>query len=292
ALLTSLAFSIGPALFTLAGRQVGSVVVNRSRLVFAVIMLSTAHWILLGTPLPLAAGTDRWMWFTLSGVIGLTLGDAALFQAFLMLGTRLTMLVFSISPLLSALAAWWLFGETLTPLQLLGVFITLAGVAWVVSEKRNANSSAKDTRHYRTGILLALIAALGQTIGLITAKYGLEGGFPALSGVWMRMFTGMIAIWVWTALVRQVRPTIRTLRDNPASMKFLLLASLTGPFFGVWMSLVAIQHAKIGIASTLMSLPPLFLIPIGRIVFSENITPRSLLGTLIAIAGVAVLFLA
>jgi drug/metabolite transporter (DMT)-like permease len=106
------------------------------------------------------------------------------------------------------------------------------------------------------------------------------------------MFAAMVAIWLWTAAVRQVRPTIDKLNEDPSSLKYLLLASITGPFFGVWMSLVAIQYTKIGIASTLMSLPPLFLIPIGRIMFKESVSPRSIIGTFIAIAGVAMLFLA
>jgi drug/metabolite transporter (DMT)-like permease len=52
---------------------------------------------------------------------------------------------------------------------------------------------------------------------------------------------------------------------------------------------VAIDRASIGVASTIMSLTPLFLIPVSRFVFREPITLRAVVGTLIALAGVALL---
>jgi drug/metabolite transporter (DMT)-like permease len=290
AIFTSIAFSIGPAFFTLAGRQVGSVVVNRTRLVVAVLLLTATHLILFGQLIPFDAGSDRWIWFTLSGVIGLTLGDAALFQAFVMLGTRLTMLVFSLSPMFSAMLAWWLLAENLTPLQIAGMLVTLAGVAWVVAEQDNEAQKSLSSKDYGKGLIFAVLGALGQSIGLITAKFGLAGDFPAISGLVIRMLTAMIAIWIWTAFAREIRTTFQSLRANTTAVKHILAASFIGPFIGVWLSLVAIQFAKIGIASTLMALPPLFLIPIGYFFFKERITPRAIIGTVIALAGVAILF--
>ncbi len=114
ALATSLMFSIGPTFFTLGGRLVGSVVVNRMRLLMATLILMSVHFVLFGEVLPLSADPERWLWLGLSGVIGLTLGDAALFQAFIQLGARLTMLIFSIAPVLGAVMAWLWLGESLS----------------------------------------------------------------------------------------------------------------------------------------------------------------------------------
>ena len=68
-------------MFTLAGRKVGSMVVNRTRLVFAALFLILTHW-LLRIPLPFDAGLERWSWFAISGLTGFILGDGLLFQAF------------------------------------------------------------------------------------------------------------------------------------------------------------------------------------------------------------------
>ena len=46
-----------------------------------------------------------------------------------------------------------------------------------------------------------------------------------------------------------------------------------------------------GVAATLMALPPVILIPIGYIFYGERVSKRSLVGTIMAFAGVALIFL-
>jgi drug/metabolite transporter (DMT)-like permease len=54
---------------------------------------------------------------------------------------------------------------------------------------------------------------------------------------------------------------------------------------------VAIAHAHIGVASTLMSLTPIFLLPVSHFLFRERISVRAIIGTLFALLGVVMLFL-
>ncbi len=67
--------------------------------------------------------------------------------------------------------------------------------------------------------------------------------------------------------------------------------AFSGPFIGVTLSLVALGNAQVGVASTLMSLTPAFLLPFSAIVFKEPIWRRAVYGTVLALAGVALLFL-
>jgi len=291
ALATSFFFSVGPTFFTLAGRLVGSVVVNRTRLVVAFGYLLVVHFILYGTLLPLDAEPDRWLWLGLSGLIGFVLGDAALFQAFIVIGTRLTMLIFTVNPIIATLLGWLFLGETLTPTQLLGMGITLGGIGWVMLERNNSVQRELTPKAYTTGILLAVLAGAGQATGAITAKLGLYGDFPVLSGQIIRVSIAVVGIWILTFLRGKARQTIQALKDQPKAIRFILIASFLGPFLGVFFSLVAIQHTHVGIASTLMSLQPIFLIPIGYYFFKEEISWRSIVGTIVALAGVAVIFL-
>ncbi|TAK13747.1 MAG: DMT family transporter [Anaerolineae bacterium] len=293
AIATSICFSIGPAFFTFAGREVGSVVVNRVRLVFATLIIATAHALFVGSPFAIAAATpDRWFWFGLSGIIGLALGDAALFQALVMLGPRLTLLIFAVSPLLGALLSLIFLGEHLAFIQWLGIAITLAGVAWVVFEREhNASRNALTPREYAIGIGFALLGALGQAGGLVTSKFGFQGGFPTLSGQLIRMLVSAVVMWLAALAVGKARSTITAVRNNPKALRAILIASFVGPFLGIYFSLVAIQHAPVGIAGTLMSLQPIILLPVSAIVFKEHVSPRAVFGTIIALAGVAVLFL-
>ena len=291
ALATSIFFSIGPAFFTIAGKLVGSAVVNRTRLVVALVYLLITHWILYGAPLPLDANPDRWFWLGVSGLIGFVLGDAALFQAFVLLGTRLTMLIFAAKPIIAAILAWIFLGEALTFSQILGMLITLAGIGWVMMEQNNPNQETSDRKIYLTGILLAFLAAVGQAGGAVTAKMGLYGDFPALSGQIIRISIATIIIWIYSFFSGSAKGTIGILMEKPKAIHHILIASLIGPYLGVFFSLVAIQNAEIGIASTLMSLQPIILIPIGIYFFKEKITWRAVAGTVVALVGVAVIFL-
>jgi drug/metabolite transporter (DMT)-like permease len=74
----------------------------------------------------------------------------------------------------------------------------------------------------------------------------------------------------------------------------LLLAiggSFVGPYLGVWMSLEAAHHAPLGVAQTLISLTPILILPFSRMVYHERITPRAICGAVVAVIGVALLFL-
>lgn len=146
AIFTSLTFAINSALFTMAGREVGAIVVNRMRLVAASIFLIIAHWLFLGNPWPISAGFDRWFWLGLSGIVGLVLGDMFLCQAFVWVGPGLSMLMMSLAPILAALIAWIFLDETLSILQVVGIVVTLIGVIWVVIEKNS--SRERQNEHY------------------------------------------------------------------------------------------------------------------------------------------------
>ena len=291
ALGTSVFWSLTSTFFTLAGRRVGSMVVNRTRLALAVIFLMLTHWIMLGTLFPWHAPPERWFWLGLSGVLGLIIGDALLFQSFIWLGPRLSMLIMSLSPVITTLLAWILLGEHLTPWQLTAIAITVAGVSFVVMDQKGNNAAIVAGKAYFIGVLFGLGGAAGQAAGLIAAKKGLAGDFSALSGALMRMFVAMIGLWLITFAMRQGQETLRRLKNDPKAFNYLLAGAFVGPFLGVYLSLVAVQATAVGVASTLMALPPVFLLPISHFIFGERIGMRAVAGTLAAITGVAMLLL-
>lgn len=295
ALGTAFLFSFGSTLFTLSGREIGSPLVNRLRLLVAIVFVVALHWLTFGEPFPLNAGAERWFWMGISGFVGLALGDAFLFQAFVMVGPRLSMLMMALAPVLSVLLAWLFLGETLTPKQLLAIFITVAGIAWVVAE-RNARVASRsmiaDTpRAYAIGILFGLGGAMGQAGGLVLSKIGLVNDFPALSGNLIRLIVATLCIWFIAMLNGQLIKSFRTVSQHPRAALMLSIGAVTGPVLGVWLSLIAVQRAPVGVASTLMALTPIFLLPIGYFVFQEKISRQAVLGTVIAFVGTALLFL-
>jgi drug/metabolite transporter (DMT)-like permease len=292
-LLTSICWSFTSIFFTLSGRIVGSPIVNRTRLIFGLGIVTVVHWIAFGQPMPFDASLSRWGWMALSGVIGFVIGDAFLFQAFVMIGPRLSMLVMALSPVMSAVLAWLLLDESLSAIQIVGIALAVGGVAWVVSDRTNGHSLPDPSRRaYLLGLLWAFGGALGQTGGYLASKQGLEGDFPALSGNLIRLVAATALIWTYTAFNGQVRQGIDTLGQNPRAVRLILGGAIFGPFIGVWLSLVSVQNAPVGVASTLTSLMPIFLLPLGYIVFKEPIKQRAVVGTVLAVIGTAVLFLA
>ena len=289
ALLTAFCWSFNSVVFTLAGRRVGSVTVNALRLWIAVPALLLVHGLLFGTPFPFAIEPARLLWLGASGVVGFVVGDAMLFESFLLIGPRLAMLLALLVPVFGAALAWVFLGETLQPLEIAAILLTIGGIAWVVAEG-NAGGAAPPARHYGRGIWLAIGGAVGQAVGLLFSRQGLAGGYSAISATLVRVSVAAVVL----ALAGLARGTLRRhlagLKDRKALLE-ITAGALTGPALGVILSLVAIAHASIGVASTLMSLTPVLLLPVSHFLFRERISPRAIAGTMAALMGVVLLFL-
>ncbi|MFZ6027332.1 MAG: DMT family transporter [Chloroflexota bacterium] len=290
ALLTSFFWAGSSIFFTLGGKVYGSLIVNRVRLVMAWLLLMATNWYLYGAAIPWDAGWGPWFWLGLSGFIGLVLGDIFLFQAYLWVGPRITMLMMSLNPVIGALSAWFLLGETLRGIEWLGILLTLGGIAWVVWEG-NGRNKANPNPNYMRGILFGLGAAAGQALGLVLSKKGLANDFPAVSGNVIRMLVATFSLWTITLFQGQIKYTVEQVRRQPRANLFTLGGAICGPFIGVSFSLYAVQHANVGVASTLMALPPVILLPVSYFLFKERFGWGAVFGTLVAIGGVALLFL-
>lgn len=289
ALATSFLWATSSSFFTLGGRQQNPHITNRVRLVGATLLLFVTHLILVGVWLPVES-LYVWLLLALSGIIGLAIGDGMLFLAYVRIGPRVSMLLMSMVPIVTTAVAWVLLGETLSLEKLLAIGIVIGGISMVILERRKGPSMFKITV---VGILLGIGAMLGQAIGLLIAKEAMENMVSTnvpLSATLIRMICGSAALWVASIGGGKIRRTLSSLKDRKF-MTFILFAMVFGPYLGIWASYIAIDNAPIGIASTLMALPPLFMIPISRIVFKEQITIPSVVGTVIALFGVAIIFL-
>ena len=290
ALFTSFCWSLSAIAFTRSSQQVGSQITNRVRVLLALLALLLINAVLYGQPIPLHAGTSRWLWLGISGIIGLAVGDAFLFQAYREIGPRLGLLLLSLAPIFGAGIAWVFFGQALSLLQVAGILVTLGGIIWVVlvrPEQGNGQVHKVTSR----GVLFGILAALGQATGLVLSQRGMAGGFPPFTGTLIRMIAGVVTLWVVAAFQRQAGLTLGVMRKNPGALGWVAFGALFGPVMGVSASLLAVQHAEIGVASTLMALPPVFMLPISYFVFKERFGWQAIAGTLVAMAGVAVLFL-
>jgi len=288
ALGTALLWSLTYVQFTIAVRSLGPARLNRLRLLIALGFLLCTHAVVFHTPIPLGVEIERWGWLIVSGVVGFTVSDALLFSALLRLGAHRTSMVTALIPVVSALLAWAVFGERLTATQIVGSLVTLAGIAIVISARPNDDEARRNGLWI--GVLFALGTVVTQSIRYILSKRGMAGDFPALSANTMQILAATVAAWIPAFVRRDVR------RSFEALGKGRVLAptaggAVAGPFLGVTLSMVALTRASVGIASTLMALVPVFLLPFSHFVLKERITLRAVLGTALAVGGVAFLFL-
>lgn len=284
ALATASCWAVTSLVFAEAARRIGALRVNLLRLPVALVLLSLA---LLTLDEPLALMTPaRWGYLAGSAVVGLLLGDLAFFAALGRLGARLTSLLMSLAPVFAALAGLLCLGELLPPLAVLGITVTLAGVAWVAAERSSAGAGKP---RQLGGIALGVAGAACQGIGLVLAKLGMGGEVPPLAATWVRIGVATMLIWLLTAASGRLRH-IEVLMAGRRAGRHVLTGAFFGPFLGVWLSLTAAALTDVGVAATLMATSPVLIIPMVMVVEGYRPTVRAVLGTVVAVAGIALLF--
>lgn len=284
ALGTASCWAVTSLVFAEASRRIGPLRVNLLRLPMALALLSLG--LVLGGR-PFAEVTPaRVGLLTASAVVGLLLGDLAFFAALRLLGARLTSLLMALAPIFAALGGALTLGEIPSLLGFAGIALTLSGVAWVVVERRNGGVAVgTDVR----GILLGVAGAAGQGFGIVLAKLGMAGVMAPLTATWIRILTAGVAIWLLTAVTG--RGGSVAVRTSLRSAGFFVAAgAFFGPFLGVWLSLVAAKLTDVGVAATIMATSPVLVIPLVAVTEGYRPSLRAVLGTVLAIVGVAMLF--
>nr|MBN2277767.1 DMT family transporter [candidate division Zixibacteria bacterium] len=291
ALGTAFLWSFTSIFFTSASRRIGSYYLNKYRIPFAAVFLAVTLLILTGRLFPEGISNTSYYYLIASGIIGLSLGDLCLFSAFIILGTRLTLLIFAASPIITALIAWIMLGETLGFYAITGIAVTISGIAWVTAERQIKNNTSDRPSSSKTlGIFLALGGAVGQAIGLVLAKAGMGESVDPLPATFIRMVSAAAAIWLYGLFRGDTIGTIQKARDYRA----LLLAAggaVCGPFLGVWLSLVAVRHTETGIAAAIMATVPVLVIPLVIFIYHEKVSFRAVFGAIITVGGVMLLFI-
>lgn len=289
ALATALCWTVTSLSFQAAGRRVGSVPVNVIRLVIAIVLLGVWGALTRGEVFPIGESTHAYVWLGVSGLVGFTLGDLFLFRAFVLIGARLSMLIMSLVPLMTALTGWLLLDETLSRRDWMGMALTLGGVAIVAGERQRNGGESEEERGRLSGVGFALAGAAGQAVGLVLSKVGMGDG-NAFAATQIRAAAGVAGFVVVVSALRGWKPVGAALR-NRAAMSRISLGAFFGPFLGVSLSLIAIQRTATGVAATIMSIVPVLIIPPAVVIFRERVTIRAVIGAVVAVGGIALLFL-
>ncbi len=292
ALLTTVLWSVSVVCATRSTRYLGSAVANLARLCVATILLAAwAHGFGKGL------GGAGFRWFVLSGFVGFGLADLALYETLPRLGSRLSLLLqHCLAAPIGALVEWLWFGTTLSVAQIVAGIAILTGVAMALAPKNHVHL---DRAHLYRGSIFGVLAAIGQGGGavlsrkafLVTALAGerVDGGTAAyqriLGGV------GVAAIYFVLLRVRDRHTRDKHCREWRKSWPWVLINVLGGPVLGVSCYQWALSTTPSGIVLPIVATTPLAVMPIAYRVEGDRPAGQSIIGGMIAVAGVIALTL-
>jgi len=286
ALLAALLWSVNAIVLSEALNKVGSFNVNIGRLFFASIFLLITIVIF---SLPFNLYWQQYFYLILSGIIGLVIGDLGMLKSYKLIGPRLGMLLMSFVPSISVILAYIFLNEMLTITQIIGIAITSTGLGIVVLQKKKVSEKFHFTLK---GSFYGMIAAFGQAVGLIFAKEAFN--FAELNefvAAFVRILFSLILLVLLGRFLGLSKNPIRVFKNDKSALKLIIWGAILGPFLGITASLIAISNTNVGIASTLMATVPILMLPISKFYYKEELTLFSILGTVFAVLGIAVIFL-
>jgi EamA-like transporter family. len=292
------------ALFAdIASHRIGSLVLNVIRMGLSLLFLALFLLCFTGTPFPLHADGSTWFWLALSGLVGYLFGDYCLFNSYVIFGSKYGQLFMTLAPPLAGISGWLILGEAMRWQSWLAMLVTVLGIGMTILA-RNDGTGKIGLKLPLKGVLFGIGAGVGQGVGLVLSKIGLEHYAACMpsdapstasmimpfAGTFIRAVFGFIGFFLILLLQKSAGKLTAAFHDRKA-MAYSTLTTIFGPFIGVSLSLMAVQYAKAGIASTLMALTPVLIILPYSLIYKQKVSFREVIGTLVTICGAALFFL-
>ena len=289
---TAICWTVSAVFFEKASRRIGTVAVNFYKLVGAILLLSGAAWVLRGLPFPSDAPGAAWLWLSASGLVGFVIADIFLFNAYVMIGSRTTMLFLALSPPTTAIFSFLALREMMPPRGLVGMALVCAGIAAaVLGRRRDARAEQVRDRDLRLkGYLFAFLASVGQSAGMILTKLG-SAGYDTVASTQIRVLAGMVGFALVALVSGKSRKVFVEAPGDRAGMRNTAAGAVFGPFLGVSLSVFALNHTQAGTVSTLIGLAPVLIIPPSVLFLKQKVSLWEILGACTAVGGTMVFFL-
>lgn len=286
ALLAAFIWAVATFLYARTGNQAPALFLNLIKGSLAVMMLGLTI-LVLGDAVPTLTAS-QWMWLAGSGVVGISIGDSAYFSAIKRVGPSQTLLIESLAPPLTGVLALCFLEEAIGFWAWTGIFLTMSGILWVVTEHRPQG------RPNLPGIGFAALAALCQAGGMVMSRQVMVSS--AITPIWaalVRLAAASLVLWTVLPLLKPElilrRDSWRAIGTARNGWMLFTLAVFLGTFLGIWLQQASLKLTSAAIAQTLISVSPLFALGLARL-SGHKVSRRSLVGALVTLAGVALFF--
>lgn len=188
ALFVAVSWTVTALFAEVASKRMGSLPLNVVRMTMSLTLLVLTLWLTMGVPWPRYADGSTWLWLLVSGVVGYVIGDYCLMQGYIYIGSRMGQLFMTLSAPTAALTGFLLLGEQMRPVAIVGMVVTLAGIAMSILGSGKQVVESEDPRqpasHFsfstlqlrlpRRGVFYAAVAGICQGFGLVLSKIGLQ----------------------------------------------------------------------------------------------------------------------
>lgn len=287
ALLAACLWAVASVVYGIVGQRIPPLQLNVIKGIVAIAclfltILFTREAFPISAPIPI-------LLLCLSGVIGIAWGDTAFLAAINYLGARRVLLIGTLAPPMTAIAAHLVLQEQLHIRAWFGILLTILGVAWVITERVPGDGDHLPA-HLWTGMGFGLLATMTNAIATVISRAALTTG--SVSPLWaavLRLSAAEIILLLWVWLGRKKQELSYPDWQSWRVFFVTCFAAFCGTYLGIWLQQTAIKFTAAGIASTLLQTSPLFVIPIAMFL-GEKVSWRAIAGVIIAIAGIGLLF--
>jgi drug/metabolite transporter (DMT)-like permease len=248
---------------------------------------------LFAVELGVRAEAYMWHWkgaglFAIGGVIGTFLGRRFLFDTVKLLGPSRASVFHSTAPAFALLAAWLLAGELLGPYE-----IALMALVWLglwLTQPRAGSLHALAPDMLRKGFLAGLLTVAGFGFGNVVRGLAMREWSEAALGTVIASLAALACQFAFTRNWARVGAQLRA-----ADRGAILLYTGCGVFTSLGSIFISLSMTRIEIALAVLVVhtTPLVIFPVSVWILKnrEELTPRTVLGALIVLAGIGLLAL-
>jgi len=287
---TAVFWAFSAIFFEDASKKVGALAVNFWKVTFAFVFLAISGTIVRGVPFPYDAPLRTWLLLGLSGLIGFVISDYFLFNAYILIGSRITVIFQSLTPVFTALFAYIFIAERMQANRFVGMAVTIAGILIVVLTRSKQSRQNNEATLSAKGLLFAFLSSVFQAGGMVLTKAGL-GDYSPISGTQIRAFIAIFGFAINALLIGQGAHVFLKVPKIREAFSSTIKGSVFGPFLGVALSLFSLQNTQAGATSTLMALTPVVIILPSVFILKQKIHALEVVGAAVAVAGAALFFL-
>lgn len=287
ALAAAFLWAIASLMSVKPAQHLGSFAYSRWRMGCTAVILSSMAWFTGGWS---TVETGLVTPMMLSGLIGIFIGDTALFACLNRMGPRQAGLLFSCHAVFSAILGYFLFSESMTSGELIGSALVFSGVLTAIFFGRRGQANNQLEAIEGTvwiGVALGITAAICQALGGIIAKPVMQTNIDPVAASAIRMITAFIAHSAFRLTGAKLSRAL-----NPMNVEILTITAVNGFLamaVGMTLILYALQEGNVGMVALLSSTTPIMLLPILWLYTKQRPNAYAWVGAIVAVVGTGIL---